>query len=105
MAKILVIDDERAIRNTLKEILEFEWRIGNPEDNQQSSILIKVLPTDKFGYLFIQISIKSCNTFDLDKYNKCSMYIKTEIGSFERFGRHVSKLKQRENNIVVSLAN
>ena len=24
MAKILVIDDERAIRNTLKEILEFE---------------------------------------------------------------------------------
>ena len=24
MAKILVIDDERAIRNTLKDILEFE---------------------------------------------------------------------------------
>ena len=24
MAKILIIDDERAIRNTLKEILEFE---------------------------------------------------------------------------------
>jgi len=35
MAKILVIDDERAIRNTLKEILEFEgYEVSVAEDGQ-----------------------------------------------------------------------
>jgi len=35
MAKILVIDDERAIRNTLKEILEFEgYEVALAEDGQ-----------------------------------------------------------------------
>ena len=36
MAKILVIDDERAIRNTLKEILEFEgYTVEVAENGQQ----------------------------------------------------------------------
>ena len=102
-----IIDDlsTKIQQYSSKEILEFEWRIGNSEDNQQSSILIKVLPTDKFGYLFIKISIKACNPFDPDKYNECSMYIKTEIGLLETFGKRISKLKERENNIIVSLVN
>ena len=36
MAKILVIDDERAIRNTLKEILEFEgYTVETVEDGKK----------------------------------------------------------------------
>ncbi len=33
MAKILIIDDERAIRNTLREILEYEDYIVEDVDN------------------------------------------------------------------------
>ena len=37
MAKILVVDDERAIRNTLKEILEFEkYEVDLAEDGKQA---------------------------------------------------------------------
>ena len=38
MAKILVIDDERAIRNTLKEILEFEGYIVDVAENGRSGL-------------------------------------------------------------------
>lgn len=42
MAKILVIDDERAIRNTLKEILEYEkYQVDLAEDANQAQDIIK----------------------------------------------------------------
>ncbi|WP_430974044.1 sigma-54-dependent transcriptional regulator [Sunxiuqinia rutila] len=42
MSKILVIDDERSIRNTLKDILEFEkYQVDLAEDGQQGIDLIR----------------------------------------------------------------
>ena len=38
MAKILVIDDERAIRNTLKEILEFEGYSVDVAENGRAGL-------------------------------------------------------------------
>ena len=38
MAKILIIDDERAIRNTLKEILEFEGYITDVAENGRTGL-------------------------------------------------------------------
>jgi DNA-binding NtrC family response regulator len=43
MAKILIIDDERPIRNTLKEILEYEkFKVDEAEDGQDGLEKIKV---------------------------------------------------------------
>lgn len=42
MSKILVIDDERSIRNTLKDILEYEkYQVDLAEDGQQGIELIR----------------------------------------------------------------
>ena len=38
MAKILIIDDERAIRNTLREILEYEDYVVEDVDNGQDGL-------------------------------------------------------------------
>ena len=89
-----------------KEISEFEWQIGDFELNGLSEVTLKVLPIDKFGYLYIQIDMKIYNSSSLNQQSGiCNMNIKTEIGLFESFGKQISKLKERENNIVVSLVN
>ena len=42
MANILIIDDERSIRNTLRDILEYEkFKIDDAEDGQAGCDLIK----------------------------------------------------------------
>ena len=42
MSKILVIDDERPIRSTLKEILEFEkFQVEDAQDGKEGLALIK----------------------------------------------------------------
>ncbi|MCD8529040.1 MAG: response regulator [Chitinophagales bacterium] len=42
MAKILIVDDERAIRNTLKEILEYEkYKVEEAEDGQKGLEMIQ----------------------------------------------------------------
>jgi len=47
MAKILVIDDERAIRNTLKDILEFEgYEVALAEDGQVGITMAQQQPFD-----------------------------------------------------------
>jgi len=47
MAKILVIDDERAIRNTLKEILDFEgYEVSVAEDGQVGVEMAQKTPFD-----------------------------------------------------------
>ena len=89
-----------------KEISEFEWQIGDFELNGLSEVTLKVLPIDKFGYLYIQIDMKIYDSSNLNcQSGNCTMNIKTEIGLFESFGKQISKLKERENNIVVSLVN
>ncbi len=47
MAKILLIDDERSIRNTIKEVLEFEkFEVETAEDGEQGLELFKSTPFD-----------------------------------------------------------
>lgn len=89
-----------------KEISEFEWQIGNFELNGLSEVTFKVLPTDKFGYLYIQIDMKIYDSTNLNcQSGICTLNIQTEIGLLETFGKRISKLKERENNIIVSLVN
>ena len=45
MAKILIVDDDRSIRNTLKNILEYEkYQIEEASDGFECLIKIKILP-------------------------------------------------------------
>ena len=54
MAKILVIDDERSIRNTLKEILEFEkFEVEVAEDGPEGLEMI-----EKNGFDVVLCDIK-----------------------------------------------
>lgn len=101
-----MIDDlsDKIKRYSNKEISEFEWRVGDFELNGLSEVTFKVLPMDKFGKLFIQVDMKIYNSSYLNcQSGVCTMKIQTEIGLFENFGRRILKLKERENNVIVSL--
>ena len=55
MASILIIDDERSIRNTLKEILEYEkFDVSEAEDGQEG---IKKVETSKFDLVLCDIKM------------------------------------------------
>ena len=55
MAKILVIDDERAIRNTLKEILEFEgYEVNTAEDGEQG---VNMAKKDSYDLIYTDIKM------------------------------------------------
>lgn len=55
MAKILVIDDERSIRNTLKDILEFEkYTVSVAEDGMKALEMVK---QEKFDLIFCDIKM------------------------------------------------
>ena len=89
-----------------KEISEFQCKIGDFELNGLSEVTFKVLPMDKRGYLYIQINMKIYDSSNLNQQSgNCNINIKTEIGLLEAFGKRLSKLKQQENNIIVSLIN
>lgn len=68
MAKILVIDDERAIRNTLKEILEFEgYTVEVAEDGKQG--LEKALAS-VYNLIFTDIKMPEMDGLEfLDAYH------------------------------------
>jgi two-component system nitrogen regulation response regulator NtrX len=54
MSKILIIDDERAIRRTLKEILQYEkFDVAEAEDGEQGIDMIK-----KYDYDVVICDIK-----------------------------------------------
>ena len=103
-----IIDDlsSKIQKYSQKEISEFECKIGDFELNGLSEVTFKVLPVDKRGYLYIQINMKIYDSSNLNcQSGNCTINIKTEIGLFEAFGKQISKLKERENNIIVSLVN
>ena len=55
MNKILIIDDERPIRSTLKEILEFEkFQVDDAEDGKAGYDLIK---KNKYELVFCDIKM------------------------------------------------
>ena len=98
--------NEIIVEYSNKEISEFQCKIGDFQLNDLSEVAFKVLPTDKFGYLYIQIDMKIFDSLSLDNQSgNCIMNIKTEIGLLETFGKRISKLKECENNIIVSLIN
>ena len=101
-----MIDDlaNKIERYSKKEISEFEWKVGDFELNRLSEVTFKVFPMNKFGNLFIQVDMKIYNSSYLNcQSGVCLINIQTEIGLLENFGRQISKLKERENNIIVSL--
>lgn len=67
MAKILVIDDEKSIRNSLKEILEYEKHdVADAADGIEG---LKKLESDKFDIIFCDIKMpKMDGTEFLDKF-------------------------------------
>src|SRR5690606_19337527 len=55
MASILIIDDERSIRNTLKELLEYEkFDVSEAEDGQEG---IKKVESSKFDLVLCDIKM------------------------------------------------
>lgn len=62
MAKILVIDDERAIRNTLKDILEFEGYTVEVADNGRSGLEYALSNT--FDLIFTDIKMPEMDGMD-----------------------------------------
>lgn len=63
MAKILVVDDERAIRNTLKEILEFEgYTVDLAEDGKQG--VNKALSND-YDLVYSDVKMPELDGIDL----------------------------------------
>ncbi|HQF29487.1 MAG TPA: response regulator, partial [Bacteroidia bacterium] len=55
MAKILVIDDERSIRNTLKEILEYEGH--EVKDAADGAEGLKIATEEKFDVILCDIKM------------------------------------------------
>ena len=55
MAKILIVDDERSIRNTLREILEFEkYQVEEAKDGMEALVKIK---SGKFDVVLLDIKM------------------------------------------------
>ena len=72
MAKILIVDDERSIRNTLKDILEFEkyhnfsWQIKNMLKKKRDVLTSKY----HFQSIFIDSAVTSLMRRDDLRYNR-----------------------------------
>lgn len=63
MAKILVIDDERSIRNTLKDILEFEkYKVELAEDGKKG---LEMAQTNGFDLIFSDIKMPEMDGMEL----------------------------------------
>ena len=69
MAKILVIDDERAIRNTLKEILEFEGYTVDVAENGRIGLEMAVAA--KYDLIYTDIKMPEMDGMEvLQAYRK-----------------------------------
>ena len=69
MAKILVIDDERAIRNTLKDILEFEGYTVEVAENGRVGLECALSST--FDLIFTDIKMPEMDGLEfLQTYRK-----------------------------------
>ncbi|HQV00166.1 MAG TPA: response regulator, partial [Bacteroidia bacterium] len=63
MAKILVIDDERAIRHALKEILEYEkHEVTEAADGIEA---LKIIEKEKFEIVFCDIKMPKIDGMEL----------------------------------------
>ena len=63
MAKILIIDDERSIRRTLKEILQYEgYKVDEAADGMQGMVKIK---TESYDVVFCDIKMPKMNGLEV----------------------------------------
>lgn len=63
MSKILIIDDERSIRNSLKDILEYEkYNVEEAEDGQRG---LEKLKTGKYDLVFCDIKMPKMDGLEL----------------------------------------
>lgn len=63
MAKILIVDDERSIRNTLKDILEFEkYQVELAEDGL---VALEITKTTTFDAIFLDIKMPQMDGIDV----------------------------------------
>ncbi|HOI26854.1 MAG TPA: sigma-54 dependent transcriptional regulator [Paludibacteraceae bacterium] len=69
MSKILVIDDERSIRNTLKDVLEFEkYTVVTAEDGIKA---LEIVKQEKFDLVFCDIKMPQIDGIEvLDKLHE-----------------------------------
>ncbi len=68
MKKILIIDDERAIRSTLKEILEFEkYKVDNAEDGEIGLSLAK---KSNYDLIFCDIKMPKMDGLEFLEYKE-----------------------------------
>ena len=63
MAKILIIDDERSIRNTLKDILEFEKHTVSLVENGKQGL--EILENETFDLIFSDIKMPEMDGIEL----------------------------------------
>ncbi len=83
MAKILIIDDERAIRNTLKEILEFEeYEIDVAEDGEKG---LTMAQNGEYDLIYCDIKMPGKDGMEvLAQYGgKCPMVMISGHGNIE----------------------
>ncbi|MDR1761862.1 MAG: response regulator, partial [Bacteroidales bacterium] len=63
MASILIVDDERAIRNTLKDILEVEnYKVDTAEDGKQA---LEKVQNNKYDLVFTDIKMPNMDGTEL----------------------------------------
>ncbi|WKN32517.1 sigma-54 dependent transcriptional regulator [Porifericola rhodea] len=63
MAKILIIDDEKAIRGSLKEILEYEkYKVDEAEDGEQG---LKMLSKDQYDLVLLDIKMPNMDGMEV----------------------------------------
>ncbi len=63
MTKILVVDDERSIRNTLKEILEFEkYKVDTAED---ANVALELVKANTYDVIFSDIKMPQIDGIEL----------------------------------------
>ena len=62
MAKILIVDDDKGIRRTLKDILEFEkYEVDEAEDGLSCIVKVK---QDKFDVIILDIKMPKMDGMD-----------------------------------------
>jgi YesN/AraC family two-component response regulator len=63
MAKILVVDDERSIRNSMKEVLEFEGHVVTLAEDGETGL--KEAEKEQFDLVFSDIKMPKMDGIEL----------------------------------------
>ena len=85
MAKILIIDDERGIRNSMKEILEFEKHTADVAENGTSGL--EKIETIHYDLVFCDIKMEGLDGMEvLKRINGKTYYVTGDKGKLDKDG-------------------